>query len=100
MDSMLLESIIILVLILINGLFAMSEIAVVSARKARLQQAADEGDARAGAALELAITSSGFPGDGPDRDFAGWHPGGRLRRRDDRRASRKRPGHDTDPGAL
>ena len=33
MDSMLLEGIIILVLILINGLFAMSEIAVVSARE-------------------------------------------------------------------
>jgi putative hemolysin len=60
MDSMLLESIIILVLILINGLFAMSEIAVVSARKARLQQAADEGDARAEAALELASHPLGF----------------------------------------
>ena len=60
MDSMLLEGIIILVLILINGLFAMSEIAVVSARKARLQQAADEGDARAEAALELASHPLGF----------------------------------------
>jgi len=60
MDSMLLEVSIILVLILINGLFAMSEIAVVSARKARLQQAADEGDARAEAALKLASHPLGF----------------------------------------
>ena len=60
MDSMLLEVIIILVLILINGLFAMAEIAVVSARKARLQQAADEGDGRAKTALELASHPLGF----------------------------------------
>jgi hypothetical protein len=60
MDSMLLEVIIILALILINGLFAMAEIAVVSARKARLQQAADEGDGRAKTALELASHPLGF----------------------------------------
>jgi putative hemolysin len=42
------------VLILANGVFAMSEIAVVTARKVRLQQRADEGDARAQAALNLA----------------------------------------------
>lgn len=44
----------ILLLLLLNGLFAMAELAVVSARKARLQQWADKGDARAQAALELA----------------------------------------------
>jgi putative hemolysin len=60
MDSMLVEIIIILGLILINGLFAMSEIAVVSARKARLQQAAEEGDARARTALDLASHPLGF----------------------------------------
>lgn len=43
-----------LVLILLNGIFAMSEISVVSARKARLQQMADEGNARAAEALRLA----------------------------------------------
>ncbi|MBX6317886.1 hemolysin family protein [Pigmentiphaga sp.] len=43
-----------LILFLANGLFAMSEIAVVTARKSRLQQRADEGDTRARAALELA----------------------------------------------
>jgi putative hemolysin len=42
------------VLILLNGVFALSEIAVVSARKTRLQQWADEGRAGASAALHLA----------------------------------------------
>lgn len=44
----------IILLIIANGIFAMSEIAVVSARKARLQQMANEGNAKARAALELA----------------------------------------------
>lgn len=43
-----------LILILINGLFSMSEIAVVSARKARLQLRAAEGDKGAKSALKLA----------------------------------------------
>jgi putative hemolysin len=42
------------ILIVLNGVFAMSEIAVVSARKARLQQWADEGRATAAIALDLA----------------------------------------------
>lgn len=44
----------IILLIIANGVFSMSEIAVVSARKARLQQLANEGNAKARAALELA----------------------------------------------
>ncbi|MEW6321612.1 MAG: hemolysin family protein [Acidobacteriota bacterium] len=48
------EIAIILALLVANGIFAMSEIAVVAARKVRLQQRAEEGDARARAALELA----------------------------------------------
>ena len=48
------EIILIIVLILANGVFAMSEIALVSARKTRLQQRADDGDMGAKAALELA----------------------------------------------
>ncbi|WP_028310107.1 hemolysin family protein [Derxia gummosa] len=43
-----------LILILLNGVFAMSEIAVVTARKARLQQLADAGDKGAREALALA----------------------------------------------
>ncbi|MCE1194165.1 MAG: hemolysin family protein [Acidovorax sp.] len=40
-------------LILLNGLFAMSEIALVTARKARLQKLIDEGDSSAAAAVKL-----------------------------------------------
>ncbi len=41
-------------MILANGVFAMSEIAVVAARKVRLQQRAEDGDERAKTALALA----------------------------------------------
>src|SRR2546423_15261492 len=44
---------ILLLLILLNGFFAMAEIALVSARPARLQPLAAEGSAGAEAALEL-----------------------------------------------
>ncbi|MCX9012270.1 MAG: hemolysin family protein [Candidatus Methanoperedens sp.] len=44
----------IILLIIANGIFSMSEIAIVSARKARLKQLANEGNAKAAAALELA----------------------------------------------
>ena len=48
------DALILLLLILFNGLFAMAEMAIVSSRKARLQQRADEGSAGAAAALALA----------------------------------------------
>lgn len=60
MNNLLLETTIILLLILFNGLFSMSETAVVSARKARLQQMADEGSSRARAALGLANNPNRF----------------------------------------
>jgi putative hemolysin len=47
------EIIILFGLILLNGAFAMSEIALVTARKARLQRLVDEGDASAAAAVKL-----------------------------------------------
>lgn len=50
---MILNIIILLVLIFANGVFAMSEIAVVSARKARLQQLANSGKKGARVALRL-----------------------------------------------
>lgn len=49
-----LEFVVILALILLNGVFAMSEIAVVASRKARLRRHAAEGRAGARQALELA----------------------------------------------
>ncbi|NLR81987.1 hemolysin family protein [Chitinophaga eiseniae] len=48
------EVVIILILILLNGLFSMSEIAMVSARKTRLENQANKGDEKAKAALKLA----------------------------------------------
>jgi putative hemolysin len=48
------EILIILGLILLNGLFSMAEIALVSARKARLEGQANKGDKRAREALQLA----------------------------------------------
>ncbi len=51
---------VLIVLVIGNGVFAMSEIAILTARKARLQQQADEGDKRARAALELAENPTHF----------------------------------------
>ena len=51
---MLLESLAILLLILLNGFFAMAELAVVSAKRARLEVMEDAGNAKAGLALTLA----------------------------------------------
>ncbi|MCK6394252.1 MAG: hemolysin family protein [Zoogloea sp.] len=49
-----------LLLILLNGVFAMSEMAVVSSRKSRLQNLADDGSPGAGSALVLHQEPSGF----------------------------------------
>ncbi len=57
---MIYEILIIFLLVVINGIFVMSEIAIVSARKPRLQQRADEGDKKAKAALELANSPNRF----------------------------------------
>jgi putative hemolysin len=53
MQAIVLEIVIIVLLVLANGVFAMSEIAVVSARKARLQHLARAGNRRAATALTL-----------------------------------------------
>lgn len=47
-------------LILLNGLFAMSEISLVTARKARMQRHIDEGDKGAAAAVELGQNPNRF----------------------------------------
>lgn len=60
MSEIQIEILIIILLIVLNGLFAMSEMAVVSSRKARLQQRANEGDENARAALELANAPNDF----------------------------------------
>ena len=55
-----LEILLVFLLIVANGVFAMSEIAVVSARKVRLQQRATVGDKRAQTALDLANAPERF----------------------------------------
>jgi len=54
------ELTIIFLLILANGFFSMSEMAIVSSRKARLQQKADDGDEGSKIALELATEPTAF----------------------------------------
>lgn len=54
------EIIILLALIFINGLFVMSEIALVSARKSRLEHQAEKGDLKAKRALDLANSPEKF----------------------------------------
>lgn len=59
MNSLVMEILLIFLLIIINGLLALSELALVSARKTRLEQMANEGDSAADIALKLL--------DSPDR---------------------------------
>ena len=54
MSGVLTEILVVAVLLILNGLFVMSEMAVVSSRKARLQQMGNEGRKSAFRALELA----------------------------------------------
>jgi putative hemolysin len=54
------EIALVLLLVLANGVFAMAELAIVSARKARLRQRADEGRSGASVALELATNPHDF----------------------------------------
>lgn len=60
MTAIAVERFLIILLILITGVLALAEIAVVSARKVRLQQRGEEGDAGARAALELANAPNRF----------------------------------------
>lgn len=55
-----LEIVVIFFLVVLNGVFAMSEIAVVAARKPRLQQMAGRGSRRAATALQLADNPERF----------------------------------------
>ncbi len=54
------EIFILLILIIVNGLFVMSEIALVSARKGRLESMANKGDTKAKVALALAENPDKF----------------------------------------
>jgi putative hemolysin len=54
------EILIILFLVILNGIFSMSEIALISSRKTKLEIASKNGDRRASAALELANSPNRF----------------------------------------
>ncbi len=60
MKVIVLEIVFIFLLLVINGIFAMAEIAMVSASKGRLRRLAENGDARAQLALELASAPNRF----------------------------------------
>jgi putative hemolysin len=60
MSPLALEILLIFLLIIANGVFSGSEIAVVSARKVRLEQLADRGNRRARIALKLANAPNDF----------------------------------------
>ncbi len=60
MHSLSIETLLLIFLILLNGLLSLSELALVSARKARLEQLANEGDRKAGVALRLANSPNNF----------------------------------------
>ncbi len=60
MSSLLTETGIIVLLLLANGVFAMTELAVISARRSRLRHLAEQGDIGARAALELAESPTRF----------------------------------------
>ena len=54
------DLLVLLLLVILNGLFAMSEIAVISSRDARLQKLANEGRRGAGSALALKSNPTAF----------------------------------------
>ena len=60
MNPIVLEVLIIIALLLFNGVLAMAEMSLVSARKARLKALADRGNRSAAAALELAQSPNQF----------------------------------------
>ena len=60
MNSLTTQIVVLIVLILLNGFFSLSEMAVVSARKVRLQQRAEEGNNGAKTALALSVQPTRF----------------------------------------
>ena len=64
MSEAAIEITLLFVLIFINGLFSMTEMAVVSSRRARLQKYLEDGDERAQKVLNLL--------DNPNHEFKFW----------------------------
>lgn len=60
MDIIYLEILIILILVLLNGIFALSEIAIITSRKIKLQKISQEGNKNADIAIELSESPNQF----------------------------------------
>ena len=60
MSSITLEILLLILLIVANGIFSMSEMAIISSRKARLQNMANQGNKKARVALDLAESPNRF----------------------------------------
>ena len=75
------QIILIILLTLLNGVLAMSEIALVAARKVRLRQRADAGDRGAPGGAGAGGRPRPLPLDRPGRHHPDRHPGRRVRRR-------------------
>ena len=60
MNQIVVEVVIVFILLLANGVFAMAEIAMVSAKKPRLRRLADQGNGNARIAMELAESPNRF----------------------------------------
>ena len=60
MSNSLTQILLLVLLLLLNGVFVLAEIAVITSRKARLQQQANEGSKQAGTALNLAQNPNDF----------------------------------------
>ncbi|HEY9076666.1 MAG TPA: hemolysin family protein [Anaerolineaceae bacterium] len=60
MPGWVVEGLVILLLILLNGVLSLSEIAIISSRKSRLQQRAEEGDVSSRTALAMAEQPGSF----------------------------------------
>ena len=72
------EIIIIFFLILASGIFAMAEMAVITARKSRLEEWVKKGRRRAGMRLGACPNAEPISLDGPNRDHFRRHPGGGI----------------------
>ena len=59
--STILKLVLLFLLIMVNALFAMSEIAIISLNDTKLQKQAESGNKKAAQILKLISNSSGFP---------------------------------------
>ena len=74
------DLLVVVILILVGGFFAASEIALITVKRHRLSQLADDGQPRGAHRAAAGRGSEPLPGHDPDRDHLPRLPGGRDRR--------------------